>query len=90
MREKISILGSKSTTYELLKDLVELKIDIYSVISLDSKKAKINRVANYEGNKIKKFCLLNNIKHDFVNNYKLDQKNIIKLFEKSDVLFVIG
>ena len=90
MRKKISILGSKSTTYELLKDLVELKINIHSVISLDSKKAKINCVANYEGNKIKKICLLNHIKHNFVSNYKLEEKNIIKIFKKTDVLFVIG
>lgn len=90
MKKKISILGSKSTTYELLKDMLGLKIDIYSVISLNSNKAKINHVANYEGYKIKKFCKLNKIKHDFVNSYNLEEKSVVKLFEKSDVLFVIG
>ena len=90
---KIAVLGCKGTTIDLIHNIrLRGELSISCVITLGGIKASANKVAHYEGNAIKEYCLKHEINTYEVENYDLKSEKDRNFFssENFDLLLVIG
>lgn len=90
---KITLLGAKGTTLDLLNNLVSSKkVDITTVVTLSKENAVKNKVAFYKGDELVDYCENNGIDVHITSTYHMDSEADLEFFKqlKTDLLLVIG
>ena len=86
----ISFIGCRNTTKEAISRLLENKIKINNLITLDKKNLNKYHISGFED--LSKFCKTNRIKIHYVEKYNLKSDRDYNLIRKLniDILFVLG
>tara|TARA_B100000809_G_scaffold46738_1_gene41140 strand:- start:5251 stop:6270 length:1020 start_codon:yes stop_codon:yes gene_type:complete len=90
---KITLLGAKGTTLDLLNNLViSKKVDITNVVTLSKENSAKNKVAFYKGTELVDYCESNGIDVHVTSTYHMNSEVDLDFFKqlKTDLLLVIG
>ena len=86
----ISFIGCRNTTKEIISRLLDSKIKIENLITINKKNLHKYHISGYKD--LSKFCNKNKIKIHYVEKYNLKSEKDLNLFKKLniDILFVLG